>query len=80
MLFGSHARGDSDAESDYDILVLMKEKDEQTIEQIRAIIWEAGLENDMFISPVFMQASDFYAGVLSKSRFVLAVRKESRML
>ena len=61
ILFGSRARGDYRADSDIDILILLKEpfNYSQEIEKTSIFISELSLEFDLVISRVFAEAKEF---------------------
>jgi uncharacterized protein len=61
VLFGSHARGDAEPESDIDVLVVLQ-RDVNPGEEIRrtgGIVSELSLENDVVISCIFMDEHRF---------------------
>lgn len=61
ILFGSHARGDSDADSDIDVLVVLRGKVNpgEEIQRTGEIVSGLSLENDVVISCVFMDENRF---------------------
>lgn len=61
ILFGSHARGDADPDSDIDVLVVLKGKMNpgEEIQRTGEIVAGLSLENDAVISCVFMDEDRF---------------------
>jgi predicted nucleotidyltransferase len=76
IVFGSRARGDADAESDLDILIIVEQQDRQTREQIRRCAWEVGFENGLFIQTIVITRDEMENTPLRSSLLVLAVREE----
>ncbi len=60
-LFGSHARGDADAESDIDLLVVLKGEVNPNKERARTldIVSELSLEHNVVISCLFTDSQSF---------------------
>ncbi len=75
ILFGSRARGDHHADSDLDILIVLKQpfNYSQEIEKTSIFIAELSLEFDLVISRVFTENNDFQS---KNTPFFLNVRKE----
>ncbi|MDI6791311.1 MAG: nucleotidyltransferase domain-containing protein [bacterium] len=59
ILFGSKARGDSDEESDIDLLVVVKDEDWSLQEEIALEAFKPMLEHDVIISPLVMGSKRF---------------------
>jgi len=61
VLFGSHARGDADPDSDIDVLVVLQGKMNtgEEIQRTGEIVAGLSLENDAVISCVFMDEDRF---------------------
>ncbi|MFM2063082.1 MAG: hypothetical protein RLZZ507_2752 [Cyanobacteriota bacterium] len=79
ILFGSRARGNHHADSDVDILIVLKEpfNYSQEIEKTSVFISELSLEFDLVISRVFAETKDFNS---KNTPFFLNVRKEGVIL
>lgn len=75
VLFGSYARGDYDAESDIDIMILLSEDDtaiRDCYAEISDLLGEIDLKYDVLLSPIvqseqrfmkYLHAMPFYANV-----------------
>ena len=62
ILFGSYARGDFDAESDIDIMILIDGTQEEVIryrKEIREIANEVGLDHDILVSLLLKSKQSF---------------------
>ncbi|MTJ10604.1 nucleotidyltransferase domain-containing protein [Anabaena sp. UHCC 0204] len=79
ILFGSRARGDHHADSDVDILIVLKEpfNYSQEIEKTSVFISELSLEFDLVISRVFAETKDFNS---KNTPFFMNIRKEGVIL
>jgi predicted nucleotidyltransferase len=72
-LFGSKARGDSDAESDIDLLVLTSRpltRDEK--HRLIDVLFDVGLARDVVFSPLVVPAADWWEGIYQ----ALPIRRE----
>ena len=54
ILFGSAARGESDKESDVDILVVLKKRDEKLRDEVSMAAFDVILSSNVVISPIVM--------------------------
>jgi uncharacterized protein len=74
ILYGSHARGDANEESDVDVLVIVEEMNKTTLDILLDVAWQVGFEAGKLISvvPATRQEMDS----LSASPFFQAVKKE----
>ncbi len=79
ILFGSRARGDHSSESDFDVLIVLKNdfNYSQEIEKTSIFISKLSLKFDLFISRVFAKTNDFKS---KNTPFFLNVRKEGIIL
>ena len=59
VLFGSAARGESDEESDIDILVVLKDRDNKLKDEISMASFEMILNNNVILSPIVMDKKTF---------------------
>lgn len=92
ILFGSYARGDFDAESDIDIMILIDGTQEEVIryrKEIREIANEVGLDHDILVSLLlkskqsFEEWSDvviFYKNVMDEGVVLYGWIKGSRII
>lgn len=75
-LFGSHARGEADAGSDVDVLIVLDEIHHYygELERTGELISSLSLHRDVSISRVFMSKSHWHGG---EGPFLLNVRKDA---
>jgi uncharacterized protein len=77
ILFGSRARGDSEPDSDMDVLVIL---DEPVCKQSRDIVsdyaWELGFEAGIVVVPVVVSRDTWEHGPEQASLLARAVREE----
>jgi predicted nucleotidyltransferase len=74
--FGSRARGDASWESDFDVFIVLLQKDESVESAIRNICWEVGFENDRVITSVILDKVQFENGPMSESTLVENILRE----
>ncbi len=74
--FGSRARGDATWESDFDVCIVLPQKDESAEAAIRDICWEIGFENDRVITTVIIDQRQFDDGPMSESTLVENILRE----
>ena len=75
-LFGSRARGDFLPDSDYDLLVVAKEKDFTLKDKIYDVLTDVSLEFNRDLSMKFFSQAEFERLRTIPSRFVQTVLKE----
>ena len=77
VLFGSRARGDSEPDSDMDVLVVLDGPVSREFEEyVRFCAWELSYENGVVIFPLAVSRTEWEEGLMSASSLALAVRKE----
>ena len=77
IVFGSRARGDSDPESDLDVLVIIDEEESPQIsEYVSDTAWEAGLGSGIYVSPILMSRERWENGLERVSLLGRAVERE----
>lgn len=74
VLFGSQARGDAVEGSDIDVLVVLPDLENSTLDTVLEIAWEVGFEAGKVISVV--PATHDEMELLSASPFFQAVQRE----
>ena len=74
--FGSRARGNATWESDFDIFIVLPQKDKFAESIIRDICWEIGFENDRVITSVIIDHQQFLEGPMSESSLVENILRE----
>ena len=76
IVFGSRARGDSDQESDLDVLVELNHADVKARKSVTQSAWEVGFRNDMVIMPITVDKDEWESGPMKSSLLALAIEKE----
>lgn len=74
--FGSRARGDAQAESDLDCLVVLDRLDRQADRAVREVAWQVGFESEVVITTVVLEREEFERGPASESTLVANVLRE----
>ena len=59
VLFGSKARGDSDAESDLDVLVVLNDGDWRFRDEVALAAYEPMIEQGVVLSPLVVDVADY---------------------
>ena len=77
ILFGSRARGDADAFSDMDVIVVVSgQYDDSAREYISECAWEAGYEHGIVVVPVVFTQDEWQNGPERFSLLAQAVERE----
>lgn len=79
-LFGSKARNDFDKESDIDVLVLIKKKNERIRKKVAEILTDYLLQYDLPLSPVLYDLYEYRKNKEIGSFFFKEVEKEGILL
>jgi len=74
--YGSRARGESTADSDFDICVILPEISDNAEKIIRRIAWEIGFEHEYLITTLVFSQNEFDKGLISYSPLVANIRKD----
>jgi len=81
ILFGSHARGDSERYSDVDVLVILDDTaSEKDREAVSNCAWEVGFEKGIILIPVVFTRDEWERGPEHASLLAQAVRAEGLVL
>ncbi len=75
-LFGSKARGDSDQESDIDVLVVLEDYDWEVEKAVCDLCFAINLEFHVLLSPVLYRRSEFDSDLTRITPFYQAVTRE----
>ncbi len=72
-LFGSKARGDSNPESDVDLVIVVREHDWRTDFRIYGVCFRIGLEYDVLLAPVVYSQTEFESDLTRATPFYQSV-------
>lgn len=75
-IFGSRVRDDADEYSDMDVFIEVATLDEQLKRKIRDVVWEIGLENSIYISPLIFTSYEIEDSPLRASPIVENINRE----
>jgi predicted nucleotidyltransferase len=75
-LFGSKARGDSDPESDIDVLIVLEEFDWETEKAVSHLCFEINIEYGVLLVPVLYSRAEYESELTKVTPFYQNVRKE----
>lgn len=75
-LFGSRARGDHYPDSDFDILVVIKDLSKANKRIISDLAWEVGFERNLLLAPIVYNFERFSYPAIQKSLFISNVMRE----
>jgi len=76
-LFGSRARGEGDAESDLDVLVVVRRRDRSQCRRIVEAALEIDLTHDTNLAPTILSAAELETSRECRTPFYGNVEKES---
>lgn len=76
ILFGSRARGDSEPDSDMDLLVVVDNKNTEIENYISDCAWEAGIDQGILISPITLSAKEWGKSPLKYSLLAKTIQHE----
>jgi len=76
LAFGSRARGDNEADSDFDICVVMDTLDRERNEYISEVLWEVGYENEVVIGTARFTGEQFDHTLRTVSPLIRTIREE----
>lgn len=80
ILFGSRAKGIAAPYSDYDLLLVLKERDRRLIDQIYDLVTDFLLDYGVDISLKIYSEKDFEKRLLMKIPFIMEVNRTGRVL
>jgi predicted nucleotidyltransferase len=75
-LFGSKARGDSDQESDIDVLVVLEDYDWETRKAVSRLCFDINIEHGVLLVPVLFSRVEFGSDLTKVTPFYQAVARE----
>ena len=75
-LFGSKTRGESDFESDVDVMIEIADSNPEIEAQINDIIFGINLQNDSFISVIIFSRKELEEGPLAESPIYKMIQRE----
>jgi predicted nucleotidyltransferase len=77
VLFGSRARGDAQADSDMDVLVVLDAPvSAETQDIVSECAWEAGFDHGIVVSPIAVSRQEWEEGPERSSLLALTIQKE----
>ncbi len=80
FVFGSKVRGDFTETSDIDVLVIVKDRSLEVMDQVAEITSDLNIEYDISIAPVVFSEKEYDVNVTMASPFSLAVNEEGLLL
>ena len=77
ILFGSRARGDSQTDSDMDLLLILQDPPTEEIrDYIHDCAWEAGIDHSVVVVPIVYSRQEWEEGPEQSSLLALAVQRD----
>ena len=74
--FGSRVKGTATPESDLDVCVVVRAKDDVIKRRIRDVSWQVGFDHDLLISTIIYSDEEFERGPCSFSPIVKTILRE----
>ena len=75
-VFGSRARGDAEEDSDLDVFIEVESLDPGTEEGIRDVVWELGMQREIYISPLIITRREVEETPLRAAPIILNIQEE----
>ena len=75
-LFGSKARGDSDPESDIDVLIVLENCDWEIEKAVSRLCFDINIEHGVLLVPVLYSQAEYESDLTKVTPFYQNVRKE----
>jgi predicted nucleotidyltransferase len=75
-LFGSKARGDSDKESDIDVLVVLEDYDWETRKAVSRLCFDINIEHGVLLVPALFSRAEYGSDLTRVTPFYQAVVRE----
>jgi len=76
-LFGSKARGDSDRESDVDVLVVLEDHDRQSRNAIYDLCYDLSVDFSVVLAPVIYTRREFESDLTRATTFYQTLTREA---
>jgi predicted nucleotidyltransferase len=76
-LFGSKARGDSDRESDIDVLIVLEDYDRESRNAIYDLCYDLSVDFSVVLAPVIYTRKEFESDLTRATTFYQALAREA---
>ncbi|MDQ7788745.1 MAG: nucleotidyltransferase domain-containing protein [Clostridia bacterium] len=76
LLFGSTARGEATRESDIDVLVILKNKDDTSQEAVLDAVVDVNIKHDVFISVIIKSKAEYQYPPFRQTLLYTSIREE----